>query len=273
MPTVMTNGIETYYETRGDGPPIVFVHGSLSDHTAADGQLAAFEDDFTAIAYDVRGHGQTSNPGDEPYSVDTLADDLHAFITALDLDRPVVCGVSMGGMIAQTHASRYPDDVSVLVLADTFTPAFLDRRDRLMRVTLMRFLMALLRLVSFERAKRLMLWIGRTIERNRTDSLRAEAFPAMATPAAINSLRAAARFHETEVDFRAITVPTLVLYGEHETAIMSRHAPVLARELSDATVREVPDAGHASPWDNPEFFNDAIETFVAERRESIAAPE
>jgi pimeloyl-ACP methyl ester carboxylesterase len=268
MPTVMTNGIETYYETRGKGPPIVFVHGSLSDHTAAEGQLAAFEDDFTAIAYDVRGHGKTPNPRDERYSVDTLADDLHAFITALDLDRPIVCGVSMGGMIAQTHASTYPDDLDILVLADTFSPAFLDWRDRLTRSTLMRFLIGLLRLVSFEQAQRLMLRIGRTIERDRTDSLRADAFPAMETPAAINSLRAAATFNETEVDFDAIRVPTLVLYGEHKTAIISRHAPVLSRNISNSTVREVPDAGHASPWNNSAFFIEAITQFVAEQRES-----
>lgn len=61
------------------------------------------------------------------------------------------------------------------------------------------------------------------------------------------------------------TTPTLVLYGEHETSIISRHAPTLSAQIPDSTVREVPDAGHASPWDNPEFFNSTVRTFLASR--------
>ncbi|MFD1512516.1 alpha/beta fold hydrolase [Halomarina rubra] len=264
MPTVLTNGVETYYELRGDGPAIVFVHGSLSDHTAAAKQIEAFADEYTAIAYDVRGHGKTANPDDTPYSVDQLADDLHEFITVLGLDRPVICGVSMGGMIAQVYASRYPDHLGALVLADAFTPAFVSRRDRIERTTLMNTIIGLLRLVGYNRAKGLMMWFGRKLEGDETESLRVEAFPEMETHAAVNSLRAVATFHEVDVDFDSITVPTLVLYGEHETSIISRHAPLLESKIPDATVQVVPDAGHASPWDNPTFFNDAIRAFLEE---------
>ena len=265
MPTVQTNDIETYYEVRGEGPPVVFVHGALSDHTAATQQLEAFSDAYTALAYDVRGHGRTTNPRNTPYSIDVLADDLHAFVTAVGLERPVVCGVSMGGMIAQVYASRYPDRLSGLVLADTFTPAFLGRRDRIERSTLVNAMTGLVRLVGYNRAKGVLLWFGRTLEREQTTSLRPDAFPDMDTAAAVNSLQAVASFHETDVDLGSITVPTLVLYGEHETSIVRRHAPTLASEIPDVTLREVPDAGHASPWDNPEFFNSTIQTFISGR--------
>lgn len=56
--------------------------------------------------------------------------------------------------------------------------------------------------------------------------------------------------------------PTLILYGEHETSIISRHAPTLSAQIPDSIIQEVPDAGHASPWDNPEFFNSTIQTFL-----------
>jgi len=71
-----------------------------------------------------------------------------------------------------------------------------------------------------------------------------------------------ATFHESNVDFASITVPTLVLYGEHESSVISRHAPRLADALPDATVREVPGVGRASPWDNLEFFNGASREFL-----------
>jgi pimeloyl-ACP methyl ester carboxylesterase len=265
MPTVQTNDIETYYEQRGDGPSIVFVHGALSDHAAADGQLAAFSDTYTAVAYDLRGHGDTPDPRDAPYSIDLLAEDLHAFVEALGLDRPVLCGVSMGGMVAQVYASRYPDRLGALVLADTFAPAFVSLRDRIERTVLVGATVEVVRLVGYGRARTLLTWFGRKLEGGETTSLRVEAFPEMDTAAAIDALRAVASFHEVDVDPASITVPTLILYGEHESSVIARHAPVMAAEIPDATVREVPDAGHASPWDNPEFFNGAIRTFLAER--------
>lgn len=263
MPTVQTNGIETYYELRGDGPPIVFIHGALADHRAADRQLEAFSDAYTAIAYDVRGHGKTTNPHDASYSIALLAEDLHAFTTTLGLDRPVLCGVSMGGMIAQVYASRYPDRLSSLVLADTFTPAFVSRRDRIERTVLVDTLIGLVRLIGYDRAKGLMMWVGRKLEGDTTTSLRVEAFPDMGTVAAVNSLRAVRSFRDTDVDFASITVPTQILYGEHESSVISRHVPALAAEIPGATVQAVPNAGHASRWDNPEFFNGAIRDFLA----------
>jgi pimeloyl-ACP methyl ester carboxylesterase len=263
MPTIQTNDIETYYEASGDGPPVVFVHGALSDHSAAAQQLEAFSDTYTAIAYDLRGHGNTTNPRHEPYSIDRLAEDLHAFVTEMGLERPVLCGVSMGGMVAQVYASRYPDRLSGLVLADTFSPAFLGWRDRIERSTLVNATAGLIRLVGYNRAKGLVLWFGRKLERDRTTSLRTAAFPGMDTADAVNALKAVASFHTTDIDLSSVAVPTLIFYGEHETAIVSRHVPVLSAQIPDSTVREVPDAGHASPWDNPEFFNDTIHTFLA----------
>lgn len=270
MPTVQTNGIETYYEERGSGPPVVFIHGALADHTAAQRQLEAFSDDYTAIAYDLRGHGRTMNPHNSPYSIDQLADDLDAFLTGLDLERPVLCGVSMGGMIAQVYASRQPDRLGGLVLADTFTPKFVNSRDRLERSVLISMYAQLLRLVGYERALRVMTWLGRKLEGNEFTSLRADRFPAMETAAAVTALGAIQSFDEVDVDLASITVPTLVLYGEHEMSVVRRHVPTLAAGVPGARVQEVPDAGHASPWDNPEFFNDAVRRFLSETSQSAS---
>jgi pimeloyl-ACP methyl ester carboxylesterase len=265
MFTVRTDDIETHYEASGNGPPIVFIHGALSDHSAAAQQLESFSDTYTAIAYDLRGHGNTANPQHAPYSVDLLAEDLRAFITEMDLERPVLCGVSMGGMIAQVYASRYPDQLSGLVLADTFSPPFLSQRDRIERSSLVNTTAGLIRLVGYNRAKRLLLWFGRKLERNQTTSLRPDAFSDMATADAVNALKAVASFHTTDIDLSSITVPTLILYGEHETSIIRRHVPTLSAQIPNSTVREVPDAGHASPWDNPEFFNSTIRAFLSNR--------
>jgi pimeloyl-ACP methyl ester carboxylesterase len=76
--------------------------------------------------------------------------------------------------------------------------------------------------------------------------------------------RALAAFHDTAVDFSAIAVPTLVLYGENEPAFVRRHAANLESAMQSATAREVPGAGHAANMDNPEFFTEAVRALLAD---------
>lgn len=266
MPTVKTNDIETYYEVRGSGPPVVFVHGAIVDSTQWEPQLDALSDEYTTIAYDVRGHGRTAGSDRETYSVNVFADDLAALVEALDLGAPVVCGLSLGGCIAQVYADRYPGDLSGLILADTFGPAPLSLGERVQR----KFLLATIpfvRLFGYERVERVMVWFqerlskGVSGEYENIEAIR-ESGPTMETLEFAKVIRALASFDETPVGYRTISVPTLILYGEHEAEFVRQHAPALADSISGATVREVPDAGHTSNLDNPDFFTDTIRVFL-----------
>jgi pimeloyl-ACP methyl ester carboxylesterase len=266
MPTVQTNDIETYYERRGNGPPVVFIHGAIVDYTQWEPQLDALSDEYTTIAYDVRGHGRTGGSDRETYSIDLFADDLAALVDALELDRPVICGLSLGGCIAQVYADRYPDRLSGLVLADTFGPKPLSPGERVQR-RLLRATIPLVRLFGYERVERMMVGLqeqfskGVSGEYENIEAIR-ETGPTMATTEFAKVIRALARFHETPVGYRSISVPTLVLYGEHDAEFIRQHAPVLADNIRGAEVREVPGAGHASNLDNPEFVTDALRLFL-----------
>lgn len=267
MPTVRTNDIETYYERRGDGPPIVFIHGSIVDYSHWTPQLETLSDEYTTIAYDVRGHGRTGGSTRDSYSIRLFAEDLHELITALDLDRAVLCGLSMGGCIAQVYAAKHPERIAGLVLADTFTPEILDWRERLQFLTL-KATIPPVRLIGYEQVEKIMVWLheriqGKGVSGNykKIEQLRAEA-PKMATDEFAKVVHALTRFHETDLDYSAITVPTLILYGEHDAGFIRRHAPKLGAKLPNSTVREVPDAGHASNLDNPEFFTAILQEFL-----------
>jgi pimeloyl-ACP methyl ester carboxylesterase len=260
MPTVRTNDVETYYEQRGSGQPIVFVHGAILDAGQGEPQIEALSDDYATYAYDVRGHGRTGGSDRDAYSIDLFADDLRAFVEALDLDRPIVCGLSTGGCIAQAYAARYPDRLAGLVLADTFTPELLSRSEWLQRSLLLRATVPPVRLLGYERVEKAMVWLQKRIsdegvsgDYEQIERLRASG-PKMTTAEFAKVIRAVASFHETAIDYAAISVPTLVLYGENEPPFIRRHAPVLEAAISDVTVRAVPGAGHASNLDNPEFF-------------------
>jgi pimeloyl-ACP methyl ester carboxylesterase len=157
--TVRTTDVATYYERRGSGPPIVFVHGMAMSTAEWDPQAAALAGEFTTVAYDVRGHGHTGGSDRAAYSMDLYAVDLDALLAALDVERPVVCGLSMGGCIAQAYAATHPEHVAGLVLADTFTAAPLPFRARLLFANL-RVLGLLDRVVRYTTLNRVQTWIG-----------------------------------------------------------------------------------------------------------------
>jgi pimeloyl-ACP methyl ester carboxylesterase len=266
MPTVQTNDIETYYERHGSGPPVVFVHGAIVDYTQWEPQMDALSDDYTTIAYDVRGHGRTGGSDRESYSMDLFADDLAALVDALELDRPVVCGLSLGGCVAQVYADRFPDGLSGLVLVDTFGPTPLSSGERVQR-RLLRATIPLVRLFGYQRVERVMVWFQERLSKGVSgeyESIKAirETGPTMATEEFAKVIRALARFHETPVGYRSISVPTLVLYGEHDAGFIRQHAPALTDAIRGAEIREVPGAGHASNLDNPEFVTDALRLFL-----------
>ncbi|QLH78016.1 alpha/beta hydrolase [Halosimplex rubrum] len=270
MPTVSTNDIETYYERRGERPPVVFVHGAVVDHSQWDPQLTALSDEYTTVGYDVRGHGRTGGSRRGRYSVDLFADDLDALLDALEIDRAVLCGLSTGGCIAQVYAARHPDRVAGLVLADTFAPEILSVGERIQRSLLLRATVPPVRLVGYERVEKAMVWLQEKIsgegvsgDYEQIERIR-ETGPKMATDEFAKVIGAVAGFHHTELRFPAISAPTLVLYGEHEAPFMRRQARHLATEIGGATLRAVPGGGHASNLDNPEFVTDAVRELLAE---------
>ncbi|MFC7069649.1 alpha/beta fold hydrolase [Halobaculum lipolyticum] len=263
MPTVETNGVETYYERRGDGPPVVFVHGAAVDRTQWAPQIEALADEYTVVAYDVRGHGRTGGSDRGSYSIDLFAADLSALVEALDLDRPVVCGLSMGGCIAMTYAARHPDRLSGLVLADTFGPVPLTVGERLYRAALP-LTIPPARLVGYERVERMMVWLqervsgdGAAGDYDRIAAIRRRG-PPMATDEFAKAIRAVSSFAGTRVDFGAIQVPTLLLYGEQEVGFVRRQMHELAALVPHAHLLVVPHAGHASNLDNEAFVDGAI---------------
>jgi pimeloyl-ACP methyl ester carboxylesterase len=266
MPTVQTNDIETHYERHGSGPPLVFIHGALLDAHQWRPQVERLRDEYTVFTYDVRGHGRTGGSDRGVYSIELFADDLDAFLTALDIERPVLCGLSMGGCIAQVFASRHPDRVAGLVLADTFTATRLDWRDRLQAVQLRATILPA-RLFGFERVERAMVWLterfadGSSGDYGNVKALRAER-PPIPTREFVKIVRALVTFPRSTVDLGAITVPALVLYGEDETGFVIRHSAHLHAVLDESSLVELPDAGHASNMDAPTAFTDALRDFL-----------
>ncbi len=114
---IAVNGVNLAVDVRGQGPAILFVHGYPLDHTIWEHQLAHL-DGWMRIAPDLRGMGQSDAP-DLGYSMATYAEDLLALLTALGVERTVLCGLSMGGYVALEMVRRAPKRIRSLILMDT----------------------------------------------------------------------------------------------------------------------------------------------------------
>jgi pimeloyl-ACP methyl ester carboxylesterase len=114
MSFVRILGTDVHYQERGDGPPMLFLHGSGSCAEAWYQQFDAFSDHYRVIAYDSVNHGHSSNSpvdGAEP----DRADELEGFLNALGIERPVIAGNSMGAMTLLRWAVRNPDRARALI--------------------------------------------------------------------------------------------------------------------------------------------------------------
>jgi pimeloyl-ACP methyl ester carboxylesterase len=110
--------VALYYEDVSQGePPILLVHGWTCDHTYFAPQAAHFAPGHRVVSVDLRGHGQSDKP-EQDYTMTGFARDLAWLCGELGLNKPVVIGHSMGGVIAVELAARYPELPSAIVIVD-----------------------------------------------------------------------------------------------------------------------------------------------------------
>src|SRR2546430_6006141 len=108
------NGLNLYYETHGEGRPLILLHGGLMSSETFGPVLPALAQRHQVIAPDLQGHGRTADI-DRPIDVRLMADDIAALIDHLGLDRPDVVGYSLGGGVALQTAVKYPASAGRLV--------------------------------------------------------------------------------------------------------------------------------------------------------------
>jgi len=107
------------YEDTGSGdPPVVCLHGLVDDLSIWSRLVASLAGDHRVIRMDQRGHGGSGTP-DGPYTREDLARDVVGLLDGLGIERAVLMGHSMGGIVAMTTALEHPDRIAGLVLIGT----------------------------------------------------------------------------------------------------------------------------------------------------------
>ncbi|NHN48113.1 alpha/beta hydrolase [Halostella sp. JP-L12] len=258
-----------WYEERGEGRPLVFVHGGWSSSAAWDRQVERFADSHRVITVDVRGHGETGATDARRYSVGLFADDLEALLDHLDVEDPVLCGLSLGSMVVHEYLSRHPDAAAGAVLAGpvrSMPPVDMPAAVKPFVSPLPALGMSLSTLGS-EATFRSMLGSIRATTGGvwlaLEPSVRSEALDAVGeVPASEFRKIFGALYHYDPPSLVGVSTPTLVVYGDEEAPPVKRQGQAIASEVDDGRVLEIANAAHMVNQDAPEAFNDALAEFL-----------
>lgn len=109
------NGISLWYEENGIGEPVIQIHGCGFGHYNFSTATPYLSEYFRIIDFDLRGYGKTDKPI-QKYNMEVWADDIAELMEFLKIDKAHIHGTSMGGMVAQQFAAKYPERVNRLVI-------------------------------------------------------------------------------------------------------------------------------------------------------------
>jgi 3-oxoadipate enol-lactonase len=239
----------------GAATPIVFLHGVGSDKSVWRPQLDHFGKSRRAVAFDYPGYGESDLV--EQANRDDFASSILAAMSALDIGRAHVCGLSLGGVVAIAMHAAAPSRCASLIIADSFAvhPDGQGIHDRSVAAS---HSMAMRTLAEAR--------TGALLGSAATDVLRAEVIDTMAAidPAAYRVGAEAVWLADQRDRVAAIDVPTLILVGEEDSVTPPALSDELAGLIVNSKLVRIASAGHLANAEQPEAFNAAIESFVAE---------
>ena len=259
---IKLNGINVNYQERGlpQGLPIVFIHGFPFNNTMWSPQMMALPQEYRAISFDVRGHGE-SDVADGQYSIELFTDDLLSLLDHLDIRQAVLCGLSMGGYIALRAVERHPDRVRALMLCDTRSEPDSNEAKikRASQVKAVKSQGVKPFAESFVKA----VFAPETLAKDPKTVATIQSVIESTSPVAIcATLLALAARTDTTPALAGIKVPTLIMAGEHDVITPPAASHAMQSHIKGSEIHIVPHAAHMSNLENSSFFNEKLLAFL-----------
>lgn len=267
----LSNGLTLPYVEQGDpdGVPVVFLHGVTDSWRSFEGVLPCLPSSIHAFAVTQRGHGDADRP-EGIYRLEDFAGDVAAFLDAVDIERAVIVGHSMGSYVAQRFALDFPERTLGVVLAGAFVG--FAGNDAVQEFT--EFVMTLEDPVDPAVAREFQeSTIAQPVAPGLIDTATAETrkLPARVWKSAFQGMAEA----DFAADLPRISAPTLIIWGDQDSFMPRADQDELAASIPNSELAIWEGAGHSMHWEEPERFAIDVERFAescASRPQPVPSP-
>jgi pimeloyl-ACP methyl ester carboxylesterase len=284
------NDIRLHYVSVGQGKLIMFVHGFPEFWGEWENQLVEFGKDYQAVALDMRGYNLSDKPADvEAYQAKHLIEDLRALAEHLGHQKFILVAHDWGGAAAWSAAMRYPEGVEKLVIINSPHPAIFarellnnpDQQAASQYMLLFRSSKAE-NVLSADNYARLLDMVTQFGSKwDMTAEVRQQYIAAWSQPGALtgglNYYRASPLYPpaspQDEMQIKGILnlphemltvkVPTLVIWGEEDRALLTGNLDGLEDYVADLTIKRIPEGSHWVSHEQPDRVNALIREFVS----------
>jgi pimeloyl-ACP methyl ester carboxylesterase len=283
------NGLRLHYVSVGQGKLIMFVHGFPEFWAQWENQLIEFGQDHQAVALDMRGYNLSAKPGNvDAYRAKNLIEDLRALAEYLGHQKFILVAHDWGGAVAWSVAVRHPECLEKLVIINSPHPAVFarellnnpDQQKASQYMLLFRSPKAerVLSENNYARLVDVLFQFGSKWE--MAEEVRLKYIEAWSQPGALtgglNYYRASRLYPPTSPQdvqkiesilnlprkMLAVKVPTLVIWGEEDQALLSGNLKGLEKYVDDLTVKRIPGATHWVSHEQPQRVNALIRDFL-----------
>jgi pimeloyl-ACP methyl ester carboxylesterase len=241
----------------GAGAPVFLLHGFSGNYTRWGKAADLLSKKRRVITYDLRGHAESDKSADLDYSFETHAEDLAGLMDALGIERAVVAGHSMGGMVAQHFGLKYPERVEKLILCATTQCLMRNAAKRAFINFAIHLLILLPMILGF-------------VVRRKLLTKPAELFPERENPALdfadaalVRCFRCIAN-HDLRGRIAGLRVPTLVLSSTKDEMINPALVQDLAKEIPGAQFVPIENQTHFVPLEQPAKVAEVVENFLGQ---------
>jgi pimeloyl-ACP methyl ester carboxylesterase len=255
------NELSVFLSGNNQSRAIIFIHGFPYDHLMWKKQVEKFSKDYICVSYDVRGLGE-SPAGDGQFTMESFVDDLEIIVDELKLEKPVLCGLSMGGYISLRAMERFQNKFSALILCDT-KPEADNNEGKLKRAVAIR------QINTGKFDEFIETFVLKCFGENFISENNAE-YSSVVDLSKKNSsigvkgcLLAMLGRTDTTEHLNKINLPTLVICGSVDKLSPPDVMRSMANKISNSKFVLIENAGHMTPIENPNAVNNAIKDFLA----------
>jgi pimeloyl-ACP methyl ester carboxylesterase len=255
------NGTTIEYEIRGDGEPLLLIHGFPLSRKVWEPQLAALSDQYMVIAPDLRGFGKSPLPFSD-YRIDTYADDLVALLDSLKIEKAIIGGMSMGGYILFNMINRYPKRVKAAIFMVTTSDADSEEGKK-RRQSLADLVLTEGTKPVADTFKEILFAPDTKTERPELVESIYEQMLATSPEGMINGLLAMRDRAEYTSSLFQFKLPSLIICAKLDQTIPREKSLDMLSKMPNAILYSIPYAGHMVVMEQPEKVNQEIRNFIS----------